>query len=206
MQTTRPKIGKQAPNFSGTAYHNGEFKQVQLSDFKDKYIVLFFYPLDFTFVCPTEILSFSQAKPEFDKLNTVLLGCSVDSHYVHMKWCKTKKKQGGIGEIDFPLISDLSKDIAKAYDCLIEDGPDKGVALRATFIIDGKGILRQMSVNDLDVGRNIDEILRLVKAFQFVEENGEVCPAKWKKKGDATMKTDHKEETTKKYFEQVHGE
>jgi alkyl hydroperoxide reductase subunit AhpC len=203
MENTQgPIIGKPAPEFRATAYHNGEFKEVQLSDFKGKYVVLFFYPLDFTFVCPTEILSFSSAKSEFDKLNTVLLGCSVDSHFVHMKWCKTAKKQGGIGEIEFPLLSDLAKDISKAYRCLIEDGADKGVSLRATFVIDGKGILRHMSYNDLPVGRNIDECLRLVKAFQYVEEYGEVCPAKWRKKGDPTMKTDHNEDTTKKYFEE----
>merc|ERR1711976_730924 len=180
------------------------FKEIQLSDYKDKYVVLFFYPLDFTFVCPTEILSFSEAKEEFDKKNTVLLGCSVDSKFTHMRWCKTPKNQGGIGEIQFPLISDLTKNISRSYNCLIEEGPDAGVALRATFIIDKNGILRQMSYNDLPVGRSVDEVLRLLSAFQYSDEFGEVCPAKWKKKGDRTMVGDHKSNVTQKYFEEVH--
>lgn len=199
-------IGKKAPFFQGQAFLEGEFMEISLDKYKGKYLVFFFYPLDFTFVCPTEILSFSEALPEFEKINCAVVGCSVDSQYVHMKWCSTPKKEGGLGGIKFPLLSDLNKEASKAYKCLITDGNDRGCALRATFIIDPNGILRFMSYNDLSVGRNIDEILRLVNAVKFTDENGEVCPSKWKKKGDATMKADHKEAQTKKYFQQQSGD
>ncbi len=205
MENIKPIILKKAPALNAQAYFKGEFKQINLDDYLGKYVVLFFYPMDFTFVCPTEILSFSEATPEFEKKNTVILGCSVDSKFVHMKWCKTPLKHGGIGEINFPLVSDINKEISTAYNCLIQEGDDRGVALRATFLIDTKGILRHMSYNDLPVGRNIDEVMRLVDAFSFSDENGEVCPAKWKKKGDATMKPSHKEDVTKTYFEKHHG-
>ena len=158
--------------------------------------------MDFTFVCPTEILSFSEAQSEFEKLNCQVLGCSVDSKFVHMKWVNTPKKHGGLGEIKIPLLADINKEIAKSYNCLINEGDDRGVALRATFIIDPKGVLRVMSYNDLPIGRNIDEVLRLVSAVKFTDENGEVCPAKWKKKGDPTMKPSHNADETKKYFDQ----
>ncbi len=178
---------------------------MKLDDFKGKWVVLFFYPMDFTFVCPTEILSFADAqKKVLAGLNTVTLGCSVDSHFVHMKWCKTPLDQGGIGEIGIPLLADVNKEICDAYNVLIRHGNDRGVALRGTFIIDPNGVLRQITYNDLPVGRNVDEVIRLVKAFQFVEEHGEVCPAKWKGKGDPTMKPDHKSDVTQKYFAQNH--
>lgn len=152
-----------------------------------KYLVLFFWPLDFTFVCPTEICQFSDKVPDFDKLNTQVIGCSVDSQFAHMEYTKKDRKKGGLGPMQMPLLSDITKQIARDYGCLIEDGPDAGVAFRATFIIDGNGILRHSSVSDLPVGRNVNETLRLVRAFQYTDEHGEVCPASWKP-GNATMK------------------
>ncbi len=121
--------------------------------------------MDFTFVCPTEIISFSDASVILKESNCEVLGCSVDSKYVHMRWANTKKNQGGLGEIKIPLLSDITKEISKDYNCLIDEGEDKGVSLRATFLIDKQGILRHMSYNDLSVGRNVDEMIRLVKAF-----------------------------------------
>ena len=196
-----PVIGKPAPYFEADAFHKSDFKRVTLDDFKGKYVVLFFWPLDFTFVCPTEIISFGEKNADFEANNTVLVGCSIDSKFVHMRWNLMPKKQGGLGNIEIPMLSDITKEISRAYRCLIEDGPNAGVALRATFIIDGNGILRHMSYNDLPVGRNVEEVLRLVQAFQYSDEHGEVCPATWKKKGDKTMKPSHNDEMTKNYFE-----
>ncbi|XP_011505172.1 PREDICTED: peroxiredoxin-2 [Ceratosolen solmsi marchali] len=173
----RPKIAKPAPDFSGTAVINGEFKNIKLKDYHGKYIVLFFYPLNFTFVCPTELIAFSDKMAEFKKLNTEVIGVSTDSHFSHLAWTNTPKNEGGLGgDLGYPLLSDLSRKISVAYNVLI---PDEGIALRGLFIIDKDGILRQITVNDLPVGRSVDEILRLVKAFQFVEQHGEVCPANW---------------------------
>ena len=196
-----PVIGKPAPYFEGDAFHQSDFKRLNLDQFKGKYVVLFFWPLDFTFVCPTEIISFGEKNGDFEANNTVLIGCSIDSKFVHMKWNLMPRKQGGLGNIEIPMLSDITKDISRAYRCLVEDGPDAGVALRATFIIDKNGILRHMSYNDLPVGRNVEEVLRLVQAFQYSDEYGEVCPATWKKKGDKTMKPSHNDDLTKKYFE-----
>ena len=137
----QPTIGCHAPYFSTIAFDKGEFKNISIENYKGKYLVLFFYPMDFTFVCPTEIISFAEALPEFEKNNCAVIGCSVDSQFVHMKWAMTPKKQGGLGGIDIPLLADVNKEISEAYNCLIREGPDRGVALRATFIIDGKGIL-----------------------------------------------------------------
>ena len=198
-------IGKKAPDFECQAYHHGKFVNVKLSDYADKYVVLFFYPLDFTFVCPTEILSFDDHADELTANNAVLIGCSVDSVYSHMRWSQTPLEKGGLRELKFPLLGDVSKDIAKAYWTLIETGNDKGVTLRSTFIIDRKGTLRHITYSDLPVGRNVDEIVRLVKAFQFADENGEVCPSKWKAKGDPTMKTSHDSKETEDYFKTQHG-
>jgi alkyl hydroperoxide reductase subunit AhpC len=188
-------VQKPAPAFSATALVNGEFKKVSLSDYKGKYVVLFFYPLDFTFVCPTEITAFSDKVEEFKKLNTEVIACSVDSVYSHLAWTQIPRKQGGLGEMKIPILADLTKQISKDYGVLIEED---GIALRGLFIIDGKGILRQITVNDLPVGRNVEEILRLVEAFQFTDEHGEVCPANWKK-GKKTMKADPSK--SKEYFE-----
>ena len=193
-------IGKSAPAFEADAYYKGEFKKIKLSDYAGKYVVLFFYPLDFTFVCPTEILSFNEEVHNFEANNCVLLGCSVDSKFSHMRWSQYPVEHGGIGELNFPLLSDISKNITSTYNSLITQGGDQGVALRSSFIIDQNGVLRHMSFNDLPVGRNVAELLRLVKAFQYADENGEVCPSKWKGKGDATMKPSHTEEKTVDYF------
>lgn len=143
----------------------------------DSYCVLFFYPLDFTFVCPTEIISFSNKIQEFNNCNTKVVGVSIDSHFVHAKWRNTPISEGGIGEINYPLVSDITKQIAQDYGVLFNNS----VALRATFILDKNFILRHISVNDLPLGRNVDEVLRLIDALQFHEEKGDVCPAGWKK-------------------------
>ena len=197
-------IGLPAPNFKATAYTKGEFKTLSLEDFKGKYVVLFFYPLDFTFVCPTEILAFSEKAAALEELNCQLIGSSIDSQFVHARWCQTPKEHGGIGEVQMPLLADINKEVASMYNAVVQAGPDKGVSLRATFIIDDKGNLRHMSYNDLPVGRNVDEVVRLVKAFQYSDEFGEVCPAKWKKKGDKTMKPSHKDKMTQEYWEKDH--
>jgi len=185
---TVPKIGKPAPEFNKVAVVNGEFKQVSLNDFKGKYFVLFFYPLDFTFVCPTEIVAFNDRLADFEKINCGIAAVSVDSQFTHLAWTKTARADGGLGATKLPLIADVNKSMATDYGVLIEDA---GVALRGLFIIDPKGILRQITINDLPVGRSVDETLRLVQAFQFTDEYGEVCPANWQK-GAKTMKADPK--------------
>lgn len=168
------QIGRPAPEFTAQAYTNGEIKQVSLNDYKGKWVVLFFYPLDFTFVCPTEIQGFDQKKAEFDKLNAQVLGCSVDSVYSHKEWC-----EGSLGKMNYPLISDINHRISRDYGVLLED---KGISLRGVFLIDPDGNLRSYLVNDLAVGRNVDEIIRLLQAFQ----SGELCPVGWKP-GEKTL-------------------
>eukprot|EP01138_Halocafeteria_seosinensis_P006247 gb/GECG01006388.1/.p1 GENE.gb/GECG01006388.1/~~gb/GECG01006388.1/.p1 ORF type:complete len:280 (+),score=47.61 gb/GECG01006388.1/:1-840(+) len=185
------KVKQPAPTFEADALVNGEFKKVKLSEYKGKYVVLFFYPLDFTFVCPTEIISFSDRVKEFQDINTEVLACSVDSTASHLAWTNQDRKNGGLGKMNIPLLSDATKSISTSYGVYVHDGPDAGVALRGLFIIDGKGVLRQSTINDLPVGRDVDETLRLVKAFQFTDEHGEVCPAGWKP-GKKSMKADPK--------------
>ncbi|CAF3652414.1 unnamed protein product [Adineta steineri] len=193
-----PVISKPAPEFKGQAVINGHFKDIQLSDYKGKYVVLFFYPLDFTFVCPTELVAFNEKLEEFRQLNTEVIGCSTDSIYTHLAWINTPRKQGGLGGLKYPLLSDFSKEISRRYGILIED--NGGIALRGLFIIDPKQNLRQITINDLPVGRSVDEILRLVKAFQFVEKHGEVCPANWNDKTNPnTIKPNPTE--SKEYFQ-----
>jgi len=189
-----PKLQKPAPEFKGTAVVHNQFKEISLSDFKGKYVVLFFYPLDFTFVCPTEICAFSDRVTEFHNIGCEVIGCSTDSHYTHLAWINTPRKQGGLGEMNIPLLSDKSMSISRSYEVLDED---TGIPFRGLFIIDRKGILRQMTVNDLPVGRSVDETLRLVQAFQFTDEHGEVCPANWKP-GQKTMVADPRK--SKEYF------
>ena len=155
--------------------------------FKGKYVVMFFWPLDFTFVCPTEICQFNDKAKEFEAIGCQLVGVSIDSHFTHMEYTKKDRKKGGLGPMQIPMLADVTHQIARDFGCLVEEGPDKGVALRATYIIDGNGKLRHMSMNDLPVGRNVDETLRLVRAFQYTDEHGEVCPAQWTP-GKATMK------------------
>ncbi len=177
-------VQKPAPDFKAQAVMaDGSFKEVSLADYKGKYVLLFFYPLDFTFVCPTEIIAFSDAAKSFEALGVQLLGVSVDSHYSHLAWRNTPRNQGGLGQIDYPLIADLNKSIARSYDVLLNDA----VALRGLFLIDKAGVVRHQVVNDLPLGRSVDEALRMVQALQYVETNGEVCPANWKE-GSRTIK------------------
>jgi peroxiredoxin (alkyl hydroperoxide reductase subunit C) len=178
-------IQKPAPDFTADAVlPNNEFSKVTLSSFKDKkYVCLFFYPLNFTFVCPSEIIAFSHRVAEFEKRNVQVIGVSIDSKYSHLAWRKTAVDNGGIGEIGFPLVSDLNKDISRDYGVLIDDA----VALRGTFLIDRAGIVRHATLNDLPLGRNVDETLRIIDAIHHNEEYGEVCPAGWNK-GQAAMK------------------
>ncbi|XP_063989900.1 peroxiredoxin-2 [Diachasmimorpha longicaudata] len=177
LHTTKAVIGKPAPHWEATAVINGEFKEIKLTDYKGKYLVFFFYPLDFTFVCPTEIQAFSDRIDEFRTLNTEVIAASVDSQFTHLAWMNTPRKEGGLDKIKIPLLSDLTHKISKDYGVYLED---LGHTLRALFIIDGKGNLRQITMNDLPVGRSVDETLRLVQAFQYTDEHGEVCPAGWK--------------------------
>merc|ERR1711865_1025881 len=207
MQSTQPQraiIRKPAPAFKAMAWTNKQFKEVSLEDFKGKYVVLFFYPLDFTFVCPTEICQFSDKAAEFEALDCQVISCSIDSHFTHKEWTRKDRKKGGLGDMAIPMLSDLTHNISRDYGCLIEDGADAGVAFRATYIIDDKGILRHMSISDLPVGRNAEEILRLVEAFQYTDKYGEVCPASWKP-GKATMHADPESEKTAEYWEKEHG-
>ena len=171
-------VSQLAPDFKADAYVDGGFKEITLSQFKGKKVVLFFYPLDFTFVCPTEILAFADTLDEFKKRDTVVLGASVDSKFTHHAWANTPREDGGIKGVNFPLISDLNKQIARDYGVLLESD---GVALRGLFIINRDGILKHSTINHLDLGRNIDEVLRMLDAVDYTEEHGEVCPANWKK-------------------------
>lgn len=191
------QVQKPAPDFSGMAVVNGEFREIKLKDFSGKYLVLFFYPLDFTFVCPTEIIAFSDRMDEFKQLGVEVVGVSTDSHFSHLAWINTPRKDGGLGGLRYPLLADYKKSIARDYGILQEQ---LGVALRGLFIINPEGIVRQITINDLPVGRSIDEVLRLVKAFQFTDQHGEVCPANWDS-GKPTIKPDAKQ--AKEYFKKV---
>ncbi|MEX0824654.1 MAG: peroxiredoxin, partial [Pirellulaceae bacterium] len=164
-------VTQEAPHFKTQAVMpDGKFAEVSLSDYKGKYVLLFFYPLDFTFVCPTEIIAFSDRASEFEALDVQILGVSVDSHFSHFAWRNLPRDQGGIGEIKYPLIADLNKQIARDYDVLLDDG----VALRGLFLIDKEGVVRHEVVNDLPLGRSVNEALRMVQALQYFEKHGEV--------------------------------
>ena len=176
-------VTQPAPDFKAKALVNGEFKEISLSDYKGKKVVLFFYPLDFTFVCPTEILAFADALKEFEARNTQVIGVSVDSHFSHWAWANTPRKEGGIQGVSFPLVSDLNKTISADYNVLLP----AGISLRGLFIINTKGELKHITVNHNDLGRSVDEVLRLLDAIDFTEEHGEVCPANWHK-GEKAMK------------------
>ncbi len=183
-------VGKQAPNFAASAVMadgsiNDDFS---LEDYQGKHIVLFFYPLDFTFVCPTELIAFSHRIAEFEKRGVQVIGCSIDSQFTHAAWRNTAIDDGGIGAVKYPLVADVKHEISRAYDVEFEPA---GVALRGSFLIDKSGVVRHQVVNDLPLGRNIDEMLRMVDAVQFHEEHGEVCPAGWNK-GDQGMVADEK--------------
>ena len=194
-------IQKAAPDFDAEAVTGLEFTNVKLSSLKGKYVVLFFYPLDFTFVCPTEIIAFDEKLEEFKKRGAEVIGVSVDSKFSHLAWQKVSRKEGGLGAVRYPLIADITKSISKDYGVLIEEGGDNGIALRGTFVIDKKGNVRHATLNDLPLGRNIDEYLRLIDAIEFNEKNGEVCPANWTPGKDG-MKPDP---TGSKSYFQKHG-
>jgi peroxiredoxin 2/4 len=188
------RVGQVAPNFTATAVVNRQFQQIRLSNYR-KYVVLLFYPLDFTFVCPTEIIAFSDRYAEFQALNTEILGISVDSEFSHLAWIETERKMGGLGDINYPLVSDLKREISTAYNVL---DPDLGASLRGLFIIDRAGIIQHATINNLAFGRSVDETLRVLQAIQHVQANpNEVCPIDWQP-GSKTM-TPHPIES-KAYF------
>ncbi len=170
-----PIVGQKAPDFKMVTTKNVDTLdvEVRLEDYRGKWLVLFFYPLDFTFVCPTEILAINERAQEFEELNCEILGVSVDSVHSHRAWIETPKEKGGLGRLNFPLASDITKEVSRAYDVLIEE---KGVALRGLFIIDPEGVVRYQVVHELNVGRSVDETLRVLKALQ----TGEMCAANWK--------------------------
>ncbi len=189
-----PQVTSKAPMFKAQAVINGEIKDFDFEQYsKGSWTVLFFYPLDFTFVCPTEIIAYSDAVSKFSEIGAKVAAVSVDSAYTHLAWVNTGRKEGGLGPINFPLVADLSKDIARQYGVLL----DAGLALRGLFVIDPSGVIRHATINDLPVGRNVEETLRIIKAFQFVEKHGEVCPANWQEGAD-TIKPDPK--AAKEYF------
>ncbi len=178
-------VGRKAPDFKATAVKEGQFiENYTLSGNEGKYVLLFFYPLDFTFVCPTELHAFNEKLPEFKARNVEVVAVSVDSHFSHLAWLGTPKIKGGIEGVKYTIVSDLNKTISKDYDVLVEGA---GIAFRGLFLIDRQGIVRHQVVNDLPLGRSVDEALRMVDALQFFEENGEVCPANWHK-GEKSMK------------------
>ena len=180
-------VGRHAPDFKAKAVVKNEFKTISLSDYRGKkYVVFFFYPLDFTFVCPTELHAFQEKLAEFHERDSEVIGCSIDSEFSHHAWLNTAKEKGGICGVTYPLVSDIHRTIAKDYDVLGE----AGVAFRGLFLIDKHGIVRHQVINDLPLGRNVDEALRMLDALRFFEENGEVCPANWTKGKDA-MKATH---------------
>jgi peroxiredoxin (alkyl hydroperoxide reductase subunit C) len=180
-------VTKEAPDFTAQAVMpNDTFAELTLSSYRgDKYVVLFFYPLDFTFVCPSEIIAFDKAVAQFEAKGAQLLGVSVDSHFTHLAWKQTPRDKGGIGPIQYPLVADLNKKIAQDYGVLLEDG----IALRGLFLIDKQGVVQHSLVNNLPLGRSVDEALRILDALQFTEKHGEVCPANWKEGEDAMKPT-----------------
>lgn len=192
------RVGQPAPDFTATAVYDQEFKTIKLSDYRGKYVVLFFYPLDFTFVCPTEITAFSDGYEDFKAINTEILGVSVDSEFSHLAWTQTDRKSGGVGDLNYPLVSDIKKEISAAYNVL---DPEAGVALRGLFIIDKDGVIQHSTINNLAFGRSVEETLRTLQAIQYVQSHpDEVCPAGWKP-GDATMNPDPVK--SKEYFAAV---
>nr|YP_009397460.1 2-Cys peroxiredoxin [Dasyclonium flaccidum]ARW66646.1 2-Cys peroxiredoxin [Dasyclonium flaccidum] len=191
------QVGNKAPDFCAIAVHEQEFKQVKLSDYLGKYLILLFYPLDFTFVCPTEITAFSDMYSEINSLNTEILGISVDSEYCHLAWMQIDRESGGVGDLRYPLVSDLSKQISLSYNVLNNEGK----ALRGLFIIDKEGIVQHLLVNNLDFGRSVDEVLRTLQAIQYVQDHpDEVCPANWEP-GQSTIKNNTND--SKEYFQSI---
>ena len=193
-------VGKQAPDFKAKAVIGRKIiHDFSLSYYRGRNIVLFFYPLDFTFVCPTELHAFQEYLEEFGKRNTQVIGCSVDSCYSHLAWLNIPKTKGGIEGIDYPLVSDLNKTIARSFDVLCEH---EGIAYRGLFLIDKEGVIRHQVVNDLPLGRSVDEALRSLDAWIYFEKNGEVCPANWQK-GKKAFKPSH--DDLQEYFAETPG-
>ena len=186
-------VSQQAPAFTAQAAVGGQIKTLSLSDYLGRWVVLVFYPLDFTFVCPTELVAFSDAADRFGAADTQLLGVSVDSVYSHLAWDAQPRNKGGLGGLKYPLVEDLSKSIARSYGVLMDDGK----ALRGAFIIDDKGVVQAALINNLDVGRSVDEALRLVQAYHHAAKHGSVCPANWQP-GAKDMNADP--EGAKAYF------
>lgn len=199
---TKPR--QRAPDFNGIAVVGNEFKEISSPDFAGKYLVLVFYPYDFTFVCPTELISYSDAYADFAALDTQVIGISVDSHHTHMAWTKTPRDQGGVGKLTFPLLSDMHRTMSRAYEVLVNDTADElyGAALRGLYIIDGNGVIRSVQINDAPVGRSVSETLRLIRAFKYTDEHGEVCPANWTP-GSGTIIPDHDKKAD--YFSKAFG-
>ncbi len=182
-------VTKEAPDFTAQAvYGDGSIKEFKLSSLRGKYVVLFFWPLDFTFVCPTEIVAHDHRFEQFKERGVEVVGVSIDSQFTHWAWRETAVDKGGIGKVKFPIVADVKHEISKAYGI---EHPAAGVALRASFLIDKSGVVQHQVVNNLPLGRNVDEMVRMVDALQFFEKNGEVCPAGWQK-GKAGMKADAK--------------
>ncbi|MGK7939264.1 MAG: peroxiredoxin [Crocosphaera sp.] len=178
------RVGQVAPDFTATVVIDQEFQTKKLSSYRGKYVILFFYPLDFTFVCPTEVIAFSERYEEFSQINTEILAVSVDSEFSHLAWIQTPRTEGGVGDIAYPLVSDLKKEISTAYNVL---DPESGVSLRGLFIVDKEGIIQHATINNLSFGRSVSETLRTLKAIQHVQSHPEeVCPADWQE-GDKTM-------------------
>lgn len=183
-EAAAPLVGSPAPDFAATAVHDGEFVELSLADYRGKYLVLFFYPLDFTFVCPTEITAFSDAYDKFAELNADVLGVSVDSQFSHLAWTQAGRREGGVGELRYPLASDLKREISRAFGVL---SPSEGVALRGLFIIDPEGTVQHATINNLAFGRSVEETLRTLQAIKHVQDHpDQVCPAGWKP-GEKTM-------------------
>ena len=177
-------VTQEAPDFTAQAVMpDNSFAELKLSSHRGKYVVLFFYPLDFTFVCPSEIIAFDAALARFEQKSAQVIGVSVDSHFTHLAWKNTPRKQGGIGPIKYPLVADLDKSISRSYGVLLP----AGIALRGLFLIDKEGKVRHLLINDLPLGRSVEEALRVLDALQFHEKNGDVCPANWHE-GEEAMK------------------
>ncbi|MFQ5430839.1 MAG: peroxiredoxin [Phycisphaerae bacterium] len=177
-------VTREAPDFTAQAVMpDNSMAELKLSSYRGQYVILFFYPLDFTFVCPSEIIAFDKKLSAFKERNCEVISVSVDSHFTHLAWKNTPRDKGGIGNVQFPMVADLNKNIARAYGVL----HDESVALRGLFLIDKQGIIRHALVNDLPLGRDVDEALRMLDALQFFEKHGEVCPANWKP-GEEGMK------------------
>ena len=191
------RVGHKAPDFCATAVYQQEFKKIKLSDYIGQYVILLFYPLNFTFVCPTEITAFSDFYSKLSELNTEILGISVDSEYSHLAWLQTDRDSGGVGDLNYPLVSDLTKSLSQSYNVLNEDGK----ALRGLFIIDKEGFIQHALINNLDFGRSVDETLRTLKAIQYVQNHpDEVCPANWQP-GNPTIKSNPRD--SKEYFRSI---